>query len=404
MKHLNKILCGLLFSFTLLAGTVPAMADEAVILTKADADGRIVTVEVAAEAGTEITSGRVVVSYDKDLLTLKTVETADTWEAEDVNTDYEEGVSYAFADVNGSKKGGDVMTLTFLATDAANGKEAAIRTEVKELYNADAALEQSGKSEEVSVTPSWTDTKKDDDAKKDDDVKKDDDKNADDNKNTPATTDGNVQAAGLPDVLISQISGAADGATISANVSASEEVIPARVFEALKGKNVTVEFRLENGAVWKVNGTKITDAKEIDLGVTLNTTKIPDSVLKTINDDGISYEMQFSLDYEGELGGTFELSIPVGVKGAGLYGNLYYYNPTKGALEYMQTDTVDENGVVTYSFTHASDYVVAVSKTDGAQVKTVDTGDNTPVAGYLLLLCGAAVILAVAVRRMGKAR
>ncbi len=397
MKHLNKILCGLLFSFTLLAGTVPAMADEAVISTKADADGKIVTVEVAAEAGTEITSGRVVVSYDKDLLTLKTVETADTWEAEDVNTDYEEGVSYAFADVNGSKKGGDVMTLTFLATDAANGKEAAIRTEVKELYNADAALEQSGKSEEVSVTPSWTDTKKDDDAKKDDD------KNTDDNKNTPAT-DGNVQAAGLSDVLIGQISGAADGAAISANVSASEEVIPARVFEALKGKNVTVEFRLENGAVWKVNGTKITDAKEIDLGVTLNTTKIPDSVLKTIKDDGISYEMQFSLDYEGELGGTFELSIPVGVKGAGLYGNLYYYNPTKGALEYMQTDTVDENGMVTYSFTHASDYVVAVSKTNGAQVKTVDTGDNTPVAGYLLLLCGAAVILAVAVRRTRKAR
>ncbi|MDY5883894.1 MAG: hypothetical protein SPJ65_11330, partial [Roseburia sp.] len=106
----------------------------------------------------------------------------------------------------------------------------------------------------------------------------------------------------------------------------------------------------------------------------------------------------------GELGGTFELSIPVGVKGAGLYGNLYYYNPTKGALEYMQTDTVDENGMVTYSFTHASDYVVAVSKTNGAQVKTVDTGDNTPVAGYLLLLCGAAVILAVAVRRTRKAR
>lgn len=396
MKHLNKILCGLLFSFTLLAGSVPAMADEAVISTKADADGKTVTVEVTAEAGTEITSGRVVVSYDEDLLTLKTVETADVWEAEDVNTDTAESVSYAFADTKGSKKGGDVMTLTFLAKDAANGKETTIQTEVKELYNADTALEQSGKTEEVSVTPSWKDKNKDD--------KNKDDKNKDDNKNTTPTTDNNVTPTNLSDVLIGQISGAADGATISVNIGASEETIPASVFEALKGKNVTMEFRLENGVVWRVNGTKITEAKEIDLGVTLNTAEIPDTVLKTITDDGISYEMQFSLDFDGDLGGTFELSIPVGSKGAGLYGNLYYYNPVKGALEYMQTDTVNENGMVTYSFTHASDYVIAVSTTNGAEVNTVKTGDDTSFAGYILLLCGAAVVFAAAVKRSKIAR
>lgn len=395
MKHLNKILCGLLFSFTLLAGSVPAMADEAVISTKADADGKTVTVEVTAEAGTEITSGRVVVSYDEDLLTLKTVETADTWEAEDVNTDTEESVSYAFADAKGSSKGGDIMTLTFIAKDAANGKKATIQTEVKELYNADTALEQSGKTEKVSVTPSWKDENKNDD--QDNDDKKDD-------TEKPATTDDTVTPTNLSDVLIGQIQSAADGATISVNISASEEVIPASVFEALKGKNVTLEFHLENGVIWRVNGTKITEAKEIDLGVTLNTANIPDAVLKTITDDGISYEMQFSLDFEGDLGGTFELSIPVGSKGAGLYGNLYYYNPAKGALEYMQTDTVGESGMVTYSFTHASDYVIAVSTTNGAEVNTVKTGDDTSVAGYILLLCGAAVVFAAAVKRRKIAR
>lgn len=395
MKHLNKILCGLLFSFTLLAGSVPAMADEAVISTKADADGKTVTVEVTAEAGTEITSGRVVVSYDEDLLTLKTVETADTWEAEDVNTDTEESVSYAFADAKGSSKGGDIMTLTFLAKDAANGKKATIQTEVKELYNADTALEQSGKTEKVSVTPSWKDENKNDN--KDNDDKKD-------GTEEPATTDDTVTPTNLSDVLIGQIQSAADGATISVNISASEEVIPASVFEALKGKNVTLEFHLENGVIWRVNGTKITEAKEIDLGVTLNTANIPEAVLKTITDDGISYEMQFSLDFAGDLGGTFELSIPVGSKGAGLYGNLYYYNPAKRALEYMQTDMVAESGMVTYSFTHASDYVIAVSTTNGAEVNTVKTGDDTSVAGYILLLCGAAVVFAAAVKRRKIAR
>lgn len=403
MKHVKKILCGLLFSFALLAGSMPAMADENVIQTTAVADGKTVTVAVTAERGAELTSGRVVVSYDKDKLTLKTVETANTWEAEDVNTDAEASVSYAFADAEGSDKGGDIVTLTFLANDTANGKETTVKTEVKELYNKDDSLSQEGSTEEVKVTPVWEESNNEtsgDDKPGEDkpDESKSDENKTDESKPETVTTESQE----LAEVLSEQITNAADGAKISASVSASEEVISSNVFESLKGKNVTVEFKLENGVVWKINGKNIKNPKDIDLGVALNSTNIPEAAFEMITDDAIQYEVQFSLDFDGDLGGTFELSIPVGAKGAGFFGNLYYYNPTKNELEYMQTGSIDENGMVTFSFAHASDYVVAISETDGAAVNTVKTGDQTSVAGYLLLAFGAVVVLVAAGKRIRK--
>ncbi|MGN0350988.1 MAG: cohesin domain-containing protein [Roseburia sp.] len=398
MKHVKKILCGLLFSFTLLAGSMPAMADENVIQTTAVADGKTVTVAVTAEKGTELTSGRVVVSYDKDMLTLKTVETANTWEAEDVNTEAEEGVSYAFADSEGNNKGGDVITLTFLANDAANGKETTVKTEVKELYNKDDSLNQAGSVEEVKVTPAWEENNNETSGEDKPNEDKPDENKVDESKPGTVTT----ESQNLAEVLSGQITNAADGAKISVSVSASEEVISSNVFESLMGKNVTVEFKLENGVVWKINGKNIKNPKDIDLGVAMNSTNIPEAAFEMITDDGIQYEVQFSLDFDGDLGGTFELSIPVGTKGTGFFGNLYYYNPSTNALEYMQTGSIDENGMVTFSFTHASDYVVAVSETDGATVNTVKTGDQTSYAGYFLLLCGAAVVLVAAGKRIRK--
>ncbi len=388
MKHMNRLLCGLLFSFTLMAGSVPAMADENVISTKVSADGNVVTVKVTAEAGEELTSGRVVVSYDENALTLKAVETADAWEAEDVNTEETDSVSYAFADGEGSDKGGDVMTLTFLAKEDANGKKTTIETEVKELYREDEVLAQAGAIETDDVTPSWTV-----------DTETPDEENDENGVNGTVSTNQS-----LNEVLEQQIAEAAEGSSVVVTVGDAEQVISANVFEELKGRDVTVEFHMENGVVWRINGKNIKNAKEIDLGVVLNSTNIPEAVFDMIEDDAVKYQVQFALDFDGDLGGTFELSIPVGKEGAGYFGNLYYYNPAKNALEYMQTDTVDADGMVTYSFTHASDYDIAVSETNGAEVNTVKTGDQTPVAGYVLLVCGAVLILAFGVRRMKKTR
>lgn len=60
------------------------------------------------------------------------------------------------------------------------------------------------------------------------------------------------------------------------------------------------------------------------------------------------------------------LKLNVGVKYKGLYAKLYYYNK-KGKLEYVQSDKVEADGTVIFTFKHASDYAIILSKHDASR-------------------------------------
>lgn len=148
MKHIKHILCGVLFSLMLLAGSVPVLAKETVIATDVNVSKDAVTVTVKANKGTDLTSGRVLVSYDKKLLTLTSVKESSDWDMEDVNKAYEKedgkGVSIAWASADATNAGGTIATLTFVPVDGANGTNTEIHTQVKELYASNTALAEVG--------------------------------------------------------------------------------------------------------------------------------------------------------------------------------------------------------------------------------------------------------------------
>ncbi len=75
---------------------------------------------------------------------------------------------------------------------------------------------------------------------------------------------------------------------------------------------------------------------------------------------GEKYSIQLSLAHEGEFGFTAVLFLNLGKENAGLTANLYYYNESSGELEFICADKVDEDGTVSLTFTHASDYVIVV--------------------------------------------
>ena len=54
--------------------------------------------------------------------------------------------------------------------------------------------------------------------------------------------------------------------------------------------------------------------------------------------------------------------INMGSANAGLYANLYYYNETTGALEFVTVDQINEDGIAELVFSHASDYVIVVGE------------------------------------------
>ncbi|MCR5607805.1 MAG: starch-binding protein [Lachnospiraceae bacterium] len=161
----------------------------------------------------------------------------------------------------------------------------------------------------------------------------------------------------------------------------TETVADKAVFDAIKGKDVNVELKLSNGLAWVINGKDITTAKDLDLGATLNTKNIPEDTVEALKKDNeFASTTTLSLDFNGDFGAKLQLLYPAGKDKAGKKFQLFYYNPTTKALE-KQGDVVeaDENGNVPFTFTHASDYVIAEEKAAAAPAATVAPGKKADV-------------------------
>ena len=137
-------------------------------------------------------------------------------------------------------------------------------------------------------------------------------------------------------------------------------VVPGDVLDEIKEKDVTIVFDMGNGITWSVNGQSITSDKigDIDFSVTIGTTTIPTDVINNVT--GERQSKQISLAYDGEFGFTAVLSINMEASNAGMYANLYYYNEKTGELEFICADKIAEDGTAELTFTHASDYVIAI--------------------------------------------
>ena len=133
------------------------------------------------------------------------------------------------------------------------------------------------------------------------------------------------------------------------------------VFEELAGRDVTLEISLPGGVSWTVNGQDIpenADLTDLDLGVTLDASTIPVSVINTVT--GAVDTIQLSLAHNGEFGFTMILSAPLGKTNAGYWANLYYYNTRTRALEFQSASKIATDGTASFPFSHASDYAIVI--------------------------------------------
>lgn len=384
MKRIKGIVCGLLLVLMLHMNMMPLLAAPEAATTIADifttditTSGSQVTLTVGVKKDAGVTSGKIVVSYDESMLTVSSAKGSNIWEMEDVNAsadkDGKKAVSYAWVNSGNANAAGDMLTVTFQGTPAASGKEVTIQTDVVELYQGDNA---------VSVPMKTT-------------------------VHTAKMPEGigadtKIDAA----KVIDQINNAQPGETITVPVHDGSTIIPKEVLAEAQGKDVYLRFQLDNGVVWLIHGTDIKTPKDLDIGLTLNTNNIPQKAINAIGDDKAKYQMQFTLAYEGDFGTTVTIIIPLGDAAVGYFANLYYYNPETGELEFVESCKVGADGNAIFHLSHASDYVVVVSENDGAKLavkaQAKKTGDGTNVAGYVLLLGAATVILAEAARKKRK--
>ena len=183
------------------------------------------------------------------------------------------------------------------------------------------------------------------------------------------------------DVIKTETSGAKDGDVVKVDMNGAT-VVPGDVLDTIAGKDVTIVFDMSNGITWSVNGKSITTDKVSDIDFSVKVGEeagntIPVDVINNVT--GERYSIQISLAYDGEFGFTAVLSINMEAKNAGLYANLFYYNETTGELEFICADEIAEDGTADLTFTHASDYTIAIDEApmdgNGADDST-GTGSN----------------------------
>ena len=172
-----------------------------------------------------------------------------------------------------------------------------------------------------------------------------------------------------------EIADADKGDTITIDMNGETEV-PAEIFEEVAGKDVTVEFELEDGISWAVNGQDIptaTDFSDLDLGVDLGTKGISVDVINTVT--GELGSVQITLAHDGQFGFTLTLTAPLGKENAGYWANLYHYGEVGETLDFETSAQVASDGTASLRMTHASQYAIVIDDKSHALPFT-DLGEN----------------------------
>ncbi len=161
---------------------------------------------------------------------------------------------------------------------------------------------------------------------------------------------------------ITQIKDAKVGDTVKIDLS-NNSVLPAGILNAIQGKDITIELDMGNNIKWILNGLSITgtDYKDINFGVSLNSTGVPVKIINLVN--GKESYMQVQLLHEGEFGFKAVLEMNLNKENKNLMANLFYYDPQKDNLTLQSAGKIDAKGNVRLTFEHASDYVIMLAKT-----------------------------------------
>ena len=116
--------------------------------------------------------------------------------------------------------------------------------------------------------------------------------------------------------------------------------LPASVLSGIKGKDISLNLNMENGFIWKINGTSITaeTPADTDLSVTNTAEYIPAALYSLISTN--QNDFGFHLGRSGAFDFPAVLSVKADASCAGLMANLFWYDVENGVLQCIQTVTV----------------------------------------------------------------
>lgn len=169
--------------------------------------------------------------------------------------------------------------------------------------------------------------------------------------------------------ITSRIADAGENSTVTVDMKGAT-VVPKQLLESIRGKAVDVVLNM-NGYSWIINGMDAlaTDLKDINLEVKLDTDAVPTSLVKALAEN--KPVRQLSLTHNGDFGFRARLVLDLGKEHSGETGNLYYYDST-GKLVFVNAGQIKEDGMVSLTFSHASDYVIVIDNNKVDESETAE--------------------------------
>ena len=118
------------------------------------------------------------------------------------------------------------------------------------------------------------------------------------------------------------------------------QTLPASVLSELKSRDIDLSLNMENGFIWKINGTSITAEipADVNLSVAKATDYIPASLYKLISTN--QNDFAFHLVTSGAFDFPMGLSVKADASCAGLMANLFWYDAQNQILQCIQSVTV----------------------------------------------------------------
>ena len=168
-----------------------------------------------------------------------------------------------------------------------------------------------------------------------------------------------LEATGGWDKITHEVTEAQEETGIEVDM-AGLSVVPDSVLGAIRGRDISVRFKLPQGVEWEVNGRDIEAVSDtdLDLGVVIGARNIPLDMLDAVT--GSYPHIEIELKHTGPLGFTGKLRVPLGESNSNMYAYLYYYDTEASEMVLMQSARVDAAGYAEFDFDHASDYTIVL--------------------------------------------
>lgn len=138
--------------------------------------------------------------------------------------------------------------------------------------------------------------------------------------------------------------------------------VPDTFMSALKGRNVTVVFTMDNGVQWTVKGTNVSSAKTVNLDVALSDVdNVPEKLVNKAKENAVAASQIAVGKSEESLGFKGKCTVKFSDKRADCFVKAYSYDSEGNKLKLVTKTVSDSKGYVSFDASASGTYLIVLS-------------------------------------------